>query len=133
MTSRSCSGVEPAYPAAAQGTRQDGSDCGGACRFLEGLVASAFGVPVAEVRSATRGSASAARARQTAMYLAHIQLALSYSAVGRLFGRDRTTVAHACIRTEDSRDDPQVDRVLACLEATFGQWRRSLLPSEATQ
>jgi hypothetical protein len=35
---------------------------------------------------------------------------------GRLFGRDRTTVAHACGVIEDKRDDPLFDRALDLLE-----------------
>jgi hypothetical protein len=33
-----------------------------------------------------------------------------------LFGRDRTTVAHACLIVEDRRDDPVFDRILELLE-----------------
>jgi hypothetical protein len=36
--------------------------------------------------------------------------------VGRIFQRDRTTMAHACGVVEDLRDDPQFDRVLDLLE-----------------
>jgi hypothetical protein len=36
--------------------------------------------------------------------------------VGILFGRDRTTVAHACSLVEDGRDDPELDRRLEHLE-----------------
>ena len=50
------------------------------------------------------------------MYLTHIAGGLSLSEVGRLFARDRTTVAHACALVEDRRDDPDFDRCLAILE-----------------
>jgi chromosomal replication initiation ATPase DnaA len=50
------------------------------------------------------------------MYLAHVAGGLSMREVGRLFSRDRTTVAHACALVEDRRDDPQFDRALAILE-----------------
>jgi hypothetical protein len=43
-------------------------------------------------------------------------LGLSYSAVGRLFERDRTTAAHACRLVEERRDDPAIDRLLYLLE-----------------
>jgi hypothetical protein len=43
-------------------------------------------------------------------------LGLNYSAAGRLFGRDRTTAAHACQLVEDRRDDPEIDRLLEMLE-----------------
>ena len=75
----------------------------------------------------TSGAAAAAFARQTAMYLAHVHFGLTLSQVGRNFGRDRTTVAHACARIEDSRDDPKVESVLACLEAALDRWHQSFL------
>ncbi len=50
------------------------------------------------------------------MYLAHVGCGLSLTQTGRLFGRDRTTVAHACGVIEDRRDDPVFDRVLDLLE-----------------
>jgi chromosomal replication initiation ATPase DnaA len=94
----------------------------GACRLIEGLVSAALGIGLAELRAEQRGRAAVAFARQTAMYLAHVHFGLSLSEVGRSFGRDRTTVAHACARVEDSRDDPKFERVLACLEAALDRW-----------
>ena len=45
-------------------------------------------------------------ARQVAMYLAHtLPPGRSYTEVGRLFGRDRTTVRHACQVVEDLRGE----------------------------
>lgn len=98
------------------------TDCG--CRFVEALVAAAFGARLADVRSAGRGPASVAFARQAAMYLAHVKLGLRLTHIGEYFGRDRTTVAHACARIEDCRDDPRCERVLACLEGAIDQWQR---------
>jgi chromosomal replication initiation ATPase DnaA len=94
-------------------------------------VAGALGVSVTELRADHRGRAPAAFARQTAMYLAHVHLGLSLSEVGRSFGRDRTTVAHACACVEDSRDDPKVERVLACLELALERWRVGFTALEA--
>ena len=96
------------------------------CRCIETLVAASLGTTV-ELRAASRGRAPAAFARQTAMYLAHVHFGLSLSQVGRNFGRDRTTVSHACARVEDSRDDPKFERVLACLEAALDRWRQGFL------
>jgi len=90
------------------------------CRRLESLTAAAFAVPVDEVRAPSRRARPVAFARQSAMYLAHVMLGLSYSTTGRLFDRDRTTAAHACRRVEDRRDDPSVDRVLLALEDICG-------------
>jgi chromosomal replication initiation ATPase DnaA len=69
-----------------------------------------------DLRGSTRGRAKVALARQVAMYLAHVGCGLSLTETGRLFGRDRTTVAHACGVIEDRRDDPLFDRALDLLE-----------------
>ena len=55
--------------------------------------AAAFAVPVGELIATSRRSAYVAFARQSAMYLAHVTFGLSYTEVGRAFGRDRTTAA----------------------------------------
>jgi chromosomal replication initiation ATPase DnaA len=107
--------------------RVSGPERDSVCRFIETLVGSSLGVSLGEMRDAKRGRATAAFARQTAMYLAHVQLGLSLSQVGRSFGRDRTTVAHACARVEDSRDDPHFDRVVTCLESAIERWRGGFL------
>lgn len=87
-------------------------------RYLLELAAAAiFEVPLEKLRAPSRGAAEVAFARQSAMYLAHVALGLSYSAVGKLFGRDRTTAAHACQMVEDRRDDPNIDMCLDLLEA----------------
>ena len=54
--------------------------------------------------------------RQIAMYLAHVGFGLSMAEVGRAFGRDRTTVVHACHLIEDRRDEARFDQVLDHLE-----------------
>ena len=87
-----------------------------ACRVVNVLVAAAFGVPLEALRSVQRGSSRTALARQAAMYLAHVMLGMTITEVGQRFGRDRTTVAHACRTVEDKRDDPQVERLLSFLE-----------------
>lgn len=95
----------------------DGGEIGAYLRtVIEGAVAQVFGVRHAELFRATRGKARVALARQVAMYLAHVACGLSFTEVGLLFGRDRTTVAHACRVVEDRRDDPVFDRALELLE-----------------
>lgn len=83
---------------------------------VEYAVAAAFGVPVAGLRARTRSAARTAFARQTAMYVAHVALGLSYRDAGRMFGRDRTTAAYACRVVEERRDDPGVDAQVQSLE-----------------
>lgn len=80
------------------------------------VVAASFALPPAEVMSPSRCSARAAFARQVAMYLAHVSFGLTFSAVGRVFGRDRTTAAHAARVIEERRDDPNIDALLDRLE-----------------
>lgn len=75
-----------------------------------------FDVVADDLHAPSRGSPRAALARQVAMYLCHVGLSLSFEAIGRLFGRDRTTVAHACRLVEDRRDDIWFDCRIAALE-----------------
>jgi chromosomal replication initiation ATPase DnaA len=83
---------------------------------IEQAVVQVFGVGHDDLHHLTRGRAKVALARQVAMYLAHVACGLSMTDTGRLFGRDRTTVAHACGVIEDRRDDPLFDRALDLLE-----------------
>jgi chromosomal replication initiation ATPase DnaA len=50
------------------------------------------------------------------MYLAHVAFGLSLTEAGQLFGRDRSTAAHACRLMESRRDDPRMDTLLVRLE-----------------
>lgn len=88
-------------------------------QILQQAVVPVFAVADAELWSATRGSPTAAFARQAAMYLAHVGCGLNFSEVGRLFARDRTTVAHACELIEQRREDPVFDRSLELLESAM--------------
>jgi hypothetical protein len=83
---------------------------------IESAVAQVFGVRHGDLFRATRGRAHVARAREVTMYLAHVCCGLSFTEIGALLGRDRTTVAHACAVVEDRRDDPVFDRTLELLE-----------------
>jgi len=80
------------------------------------LVAAARGVPTRLLLLPNRGEADVALARQLAMYLMHVVLGRLYLDVGRFFGRDRTTVSHACAVIEDLRDDPEFDAEVSRLE-----------------
>jgi len=97
------------------------------CRILEQAVTPAFEVAHTQLWTPTRGGPDAAFARQVAMYLAHVGGGLNYTEVGRLFARDRTTVAHACGRVEDLRDDAAFDRAIGLLEGAM----RLLAPRQA--
>jgi hypothetical protein len=75
-----------------------------------------LGVPLGEIVRVGRGSAPAALARHIAMYLCHVAFEQSLSRVAAAFGRDRSTVAHACHAIEDRREDPGFDAWIAAME-----------------
>ncbi|QRG07620.1 chromosomal replication initiator DnaA [Xanthobacter dioxanivorans] len=85
-------------------------------RVITALVAAATGVSVEVLLARHRCTAPVAAARQLAMYLAHVALGLTQTEVALAFGRDRTTVAHACRRIEDLRDQAAFDRKVARME-----------------
>jgi len=91
-------------------------------RLIIQAVASAFGISEQELRASTRREAAVSFARQVAMYLAHVACGYSLTEVGLLFNRDRTTAAYACRKIEDSRDDPDLDFCLDCLESAVRGW-----------
>jgi hypothetical protein len=84
-----------------------------ACKLAVFLVADAFQIPPKHFLAPTRGKPAHARARQAAMYLAHVALGVSITAIGAFFRRDRSTVAHACRQVEDRRDDFVFDLMMA--------------------
>jgi chromosomal replication initiation ATPase DnaA len=86
-------------------------------RLAAGVASFALGVGVEEILSKARGATQAAFARQIAVYLCHTSFEWSLARVALAFGRDRSTVAHACHAIEDRCDEPQFDRWLASLEA----------------
>lgn len=94
--------------------------------LVEAMVASAFSIRLEAIRDSSRGSADAAFARQVAMYLSHTRLGLTYTGAGSCFGRDRTTVAHACQRVEDKRANPRIDAMVDFLERAIEVWPESL-------
>ena len=89
------------------------------CGFIQHAVAMAHRVELQELKSTSRRKAPIAFARQVAMYLAHVSCGFTLTEVGRCFGRDRTTVAHACRLVEDERDREDVDLALDYLEAAL--------------
>lgn len=84
--------------------------------LIEDIVSDVFAIEPEQLRRATRGQARIALARQVAMYIAHVGSGMSLTEVGRLFDRDRTTVAHACAVVEVRRDDPAFDEAVVLLE-----------------
>jgi len=85
-------------------------------RLAQQAVAFAFGERMEEIAAPTRGGRTAAHARQTAMYLAHVAFGMSLGRVAQAFGRDRSTVAYACRIIEEHRDEDDFDDCLDRLE-----------------
>ena len=77
----------------------------------------ATGVAQHSIVDDERGCMKTAFARQVAMYLCHVGCELSMARVAAAFGRDRSTVAHACHAIEDRRDEGQFDLWIGALEA----------------
>jgi hypothetical protein len=86
-------------------------------RLVRVLVAARFGIREADLEAPTRGAPEVALVRQISMYLAHIVFGISLSRIAKHFGRDRTTVGHACALVEDLRDDRVLDGELDFLES----------------
>jgi Bacterial dnaA protein helix-turn-helix len=79
------------------------------------LAAYALDIPLSTINAGRRNT-DAAFARQVAMYIAHVAFGMSIIRVASAFGRDRSTVAHACHLIEGKRDDRRFDRWLDALE-----------------
>ena len=86
------------------------------CEGMTDLAAALFDMSGKKLRCPGRSAADVARVRQIAMYVAHVTLGLTMKDVGLGFGRDRTTVLHACHVVEDLRDDIEFDRSVQTLE-----------------
>jgi hypothetical protein len=59
---------------------------------------------------------SAGHVRQVAMYVCHVAYSMPMGEVAAAFGRDRTTVGHACRMVEDRRDDAAYDGFVTIVE-----------------
>lgn len=87
--------------------------------ILTQIVADDCNVCLTKLLRRTRGCGRAARARQIAVYLAHVLLSRPQEVVADLFARDRTTIAHAVQAVEDRRDDTRLNARLEKIEARF--------------
>lgn len=81
------------------------------------LAAAAVGAPMDEIAGDVRKT-KVAFARQVAMYLAYVGFGMSLTRVAAAFGRDKSTIAHACRVMEDRRDEPAFDRWMEALEVS---------------
>ena len=98
------------------------------------LVASACEVELTDLLQRSRCAARIAAARQLAMYLANVKLGRTMTEIGQLFGRDRTTVSHACALIEDRREgefELRIDAFEAAIDAALAE--EGLFAGEATR
>jgi chromosomal replication initiator protein len=87
---------------------------------IVGTVAAAFGVRPRDVLGSCRQRAVLVP-RQVAMYLAREVGRLSLPAIGAAFGRDHTTVLHACRKVAEAvKADPKLRRTVRELKAELG-------------
>jgi len=91
-------------------------DRDGAAKSVLMLVARDQKIPAKLLLHPSRCRQGVAAARQLAMYLMHVGLGRSLGNVGQFFGRDRSTVSHACALVEDRRDNAAFDARVTCLE-----------------
>lgn len=89
--------------------------------FITHAVALATGISPTDIASAKRTSKAAARARQIAIYLAHVNFNWPLIRVAFAFNRDRTTCGYACSRIEDMRENAAFDARMTVLEACIKQ------------
>jgi chromosomal replication initiation ATPase DnaA len=74
------------------------------------------------MRQSSRRAMGISDARQIGMYLAHKVLRRSMTRVGHVFGRDRTTVRHACLKVDRLRDRDSMDRALRHVAGALVRW-----------
>lgn len=94
------------------------------CRIVWRLVAELFAMACeADLPEGAARRRPRCHVRQIAIYLSHVVLSVPYRTVATAFGRDRTTIVHACAVVEDRRDDTGYDRFVErcerCIEAVF--------------
>ena len=86
--------------------------------LVQAIVGQIYIVTAAEMRAPTRGRPRAARARQVAIYLARGVFEMSRSQLAAEFGRDRTTVHHACdVVARLREEDDEFDSTLRWMES----------------
>lgn len=85
-------------------------------RLAADVACYALGAPAQKIFDLRNSAREVVFARQVAMYLCHVSFELSLARVAAAFGRDRSTVAHACHGVEDRREEPQFDLWIADLE-----------------
>ncbi|AYD00160.1 transposase [Neorhizobium sp. NCHU2750] len=86
------------------------------CRIVSQITAEMLGLLNDRVLVRRDRRRPACHVRQISMYVCHVALQMSFSDIGAAFGRDRTTVGHACHVVEDRRDDAAFDEFVSLIE-----------------
>lgn len=87
------------------------------CDAIIDLTAIFFNVSSRDLRSSGRTPNPVSRVRQIGMYVGHVTLGLKMTEVGAGFGRDKSTVVHACHTIEDMRDDEDFNVIVSRVES----------------
>ncbi|MGX8705280.1 MAG: chromosomal replication initiator protein DnaA [bacterium] len=89
------------------------------CELIIEIVASKYGMQPAEL-TGKRRSQNVALARQVAMYICREMTDMSTIAIGKVFGRDHTTVLHGCEKIESNMQDysfrKRVDEIMKAVK-----------------
>lgn len=83
---------------------------------MQDALVEVLGIDKDELFAPSRRKAPIAFMRHVGMYLMHVALGFSYSAVGRCFGRDRTTCRASAAIVESLRTDVAFDMEVERLE-----------------
>lgn len=89
---------------------------GATCEAVRLLTAEFFHVACERIGLRRDSRRMACHIRQIAMYVCHVSLQMTLTAIGAGFARDRSTVAHACAMVEDRRDNREFDEFVSALE-----------------
>jgi len=105
-------GPGPAWAAQPRDRAQAVAMCDGVIDLMSAL----FTTSGRQLRAPGRSTRAVARVRQIGMYVAHVTLGLRMVEIAAGFGRDKSTVVHACHLIEDLRDDEEFNVVVAKAE-----------------
>ena len=116
LAARPCADPAPETKSAVPGEAAPAVPAGIACRIVRQLVLEMTAMTGERTLRRRDSRRSTCHVRQIAMYVCHVVLRLSLSDIGAAFGRDRTTVGHACNVVEDRRDDAAFDAFVSAIE-----------------
>ena len=90
--------------------------------LAQAITAQIYAVTAAEMVGRTRGRPRAARARQIAIHLARSVFDMDLKQLAAAFGRDRSTICHACNLIARLREeDDEFDATLRWMESNLGR------------